>query len=73
MTKIKGTVKNFFEFRNFGFITAEDSKEYFVHISSVEYKKAFHYTNCRPLWAIDNIKKGNKFAAAMISFSAVRM
>lgn len=23
-------------------------------------KKAFHFTNCRPMWAIDNIKKGNR-------------
>lgn len=26
----------------------------------IEQKKAFHFTNCRPMWAIDNIKKGNK-------------
>jgi hypothetical protein len=25
-----------------------------------EQKKAFNFTNCRPLWAIENIKKGNK-------------
>lgn len=23
-------------------------------------KKCFHYSNCRPMWSIDNIKKGNK-------------
>jgi CspA family cold shock protein len=39
MTKIKGTVKVFFDFKNYGFITAEDSKEYFVHESSVADKK----------------------------------
>jgi hypothetical protein len=25
-----------------------------------EQKKAFRFTNCRPMWSIDNIKKGNK-------------
>lgn len=25
-----------------------------------QFKKACHYTNLQPLWAIDNIKKGNK-------------
>jgi len=25
-----------------------------------EQKKCFHYTNLQPLWAIDNIKKGNR-------------
>jgi hypothetical protein len=24
-----------------------------------EQKKAFHFTNCQPMWAIENIKKGN--------------
>jgi hypothetical protein len=31
-------------------------------------KHAFHYSNCRPMWAIDNIKKGNKLAAAVLTF-----
>jgi hypothetical protein len=25
-----------------------------------ELEKLFHYSNCQPLWAIDNIKKSNK-------------
>ena len=28
-----------------------------------ETKKACHYTNLQPLWAVDNIKKSNKFVA----------
>jgi len=28
-----------------------------------ELYKLFHYTNLQPLWAIDNIKKGNKILA----------
>lgn len=26
-----------------------------------EQKECFHYTNLQPLWAIDNIKKSNKY------------
>ena len=29
-------------------------------------KKCFHYTNLQPLWALDNIKKGNKYEGATI-------
>ena len=25
-----------------------------------EQKKAFNFKNCQPMWAIDNIKKGNR-------------
>lgn len=32
---MKGTVKFFNESRGFGFITAEDGNEYFVHISGI--------------------------------------
>lgn len=30
-------------------------------IEPEEQKKAFHYLNLQPLWAIDNIRKGNKY------------
>jgi len=33
---MKGTVKFFNETKGFGFIKAEDEKEYFVHISGIE-------------------------------------
>ena len=35
-----------------------------------EQKRAFHYTNCQPMWAIDNVKKGAKMpegAAAVLT------
>ena len=28
--------------------------------SSFEQKKCFHYTNLQPLWALENMQKGNK-------------
>jgi len=34
---MRGTVKFFNEQKGFGFILAEDDKEYFVHISGVEH------------------------------------
>lgn len=33
---MKGTVKFFNRTKNFGFISGEDGKDYFVHISQVE-------------------------------------
>jgi len=33
---MKGTVKFFNEMKGFGFITAEDGKEYFVHQTALE-------------------------------------
>lgn len=36
-----------------------------------EQKKAFHYMNCQPMWAIDNIKKGAKMPAAAVLTAAV--
>jgi hypothetical protein len=33
---------------------------YFDLTDAEEQRKCFHYTNLRPLWGIDNIKKGDK-------------
>lgn len=33
---MKGTIKFFNEAKSFGFVTAEDGKEYFVHKSALE-------------------------------------
>lgn len=30
-------------------------------------KLAFHFSNCQPMWAIDNFKKGNRIPAATLS------
>ena len=35
MTKMEGTVKFFNEQKGFGFISGEDGKEYFVHLSGL--------------------------------------
>ncbi len=51
---------------NYGNRENQWSLDHIIHISKFdltrtkEQKKAFHFTNCQPLWAIDNIKKGNK-------------
>jgi len=42
MAEIKGTVKWFNVNRGFGFITAEDGQEHFVHFSDIEQGR--HYT-----------------------------
>ncbi|MBD3262112.1 MAG: cold-shock protein [Candidatus Altiarchaeales archaeon] len=36
---VEGTVKFFNSTKNFGFITAEDGKDYFVHRSGIEDEK----------------------------------
>jgi len=33
---------------------------YFSHSDPDQQKRAWHYTNLRPMWAVDNIRKGNK-------------
>lgn len=33
--------------------------------SEDEQRAAFHYTNCQPLWALDNMRKANKSALAI--------
>lgn len=35
-------------------------------------KQCFHYTNLQPLWAIDNIKKSNKWEPPVLSSGEVR-
>ncbi len=37
-----------------------------------EQRKCFHYTNLQPLWAIDNIKKSNKWESPILSNGEVR-
>jgi cold shock protein len=39
---MKGTVKFFNEMKGFGFITAEDGKEFFVHQSALEEGATLH-------------------------------
>ena len=39
---MKGTVKFFNEQKGFGFITAEDAKEYFVHLSGIKEGVTLH-------------------------------
>lgn len=30
-------------------------------------KSAFHFSNCRPMWAIENVRKGNRILAATLT------
>ena len=39
---MKGEVKFFNRVKNFGFITGEDSQDYFVHMSSIENGQALN-------------------------------
>ena len=36
-------------------------------------KKAFHFTNCQPMWSSENARKGNRGSAAGISVAVMRM
>jgi len=61
---------------NYGNIKGKWSIDHIIPISSFnlddieQAKKAFHYSNCQPMWAIDNIKKGAKISAGAITFFA---
>ena len=60
---------------NYGNGNGRWNVDHIVPISKFDLSKedqaraVFHYSNCRPMWAIDNIKKGNKIpAAAALTF-----
>jgi len=66
----KQYLENLFEYgmnwNNYGNGVNKWNIDHIIPISSFnlslidEQKKAFHFSNCRPMWSIDNIKKGNK-------------
>ena len=40
--------------------------DYFDITDSEQQKRAWHYTNLRPLWAIDNLRKNNKIEESQL-------
>ncbi|MDD4983364.1 MAG: cold shock domain-containing protein [Candidatus ainarchaeum sp.] len=56
---MNGTVKFYNVKKRFGFITGEDSKDYFVHLSGVE-KGNFLTENSKVEFEVENDEKGPK-------------
>jgi CspA family cold shock protein len=57
--KMKGTVKFFNEMKGFGFITAEDGKDYFVHQTGLQDGVSLH-ENDAVSFDVENGPRGPK-------------